>query len=97
MIIITVKPLREFVATHPDAAASLNLWIATVKQADWGTPNELKGVYPGASLVANSRVVFNIAGNKYRLVVRVIFPVRTVFVRFIGTHSAYDKIDVTTV
>lgn len=84
-------------ATYPDAAPSLKQWMATVKLANWGTPNELKAVYPNASLVGNDRVVFNIGGNKYRLVVRIIFPVRTVFIRFIGTHHAYDLLDVTTV
>lgn len=84
-------------AAHPDAASNLKQWIVTVKQADWGTPNELKAVYPTASVVANDRVVFNIGGNKYRLVVRVVYPVRTLFVRFIGTHRAYDQIDVATI
>lgn len=84
-------------AAHPDARPSLNQWMETVELARWGTPNELKAVYPNASLVANGQVVFNIGGNKYRLVVAIIFPVRTVFVRFIGSHSAYNQIDVTTI
>ena len=84
-------------ATHPDSAASLKQWMATVKLANWGTPNELKVVYPNASLVGNDRVVFNIGGNKYRLVVRIVFPVRTVFIRFIGSHRAYDQLDVATI
>lgn len=81
-------------ALHPDAATGIKQWIATVQQANWGTPNELKVVYPNASLVANDRVVFNIGGNKYRLVVRIAYSVRTIYIRFIGTHSAYDQIDV---
>ncbi len=68
-----------------------------MEQADWGTPNELKAVYPNASLVANDRVLFNISGNKYRLVVLIIYRVRTVFIRFIGTHATYDTLDVSTV
>ncbi|UYZ61567.1 type II toxin-antitoxin system HigB family toxin [Hymenobacter weizhouensis] len=97
MVIIKLQPLREFIQLHPDARPSLSQWIKTVEQADWGTPNELKAVYPSASLVANDRVVFNIGGNKYRLVVLVIYGIRTVFIRFIGTHSAYDQLDVSTV
>ena len=77
-------------ADYPDAATSLRQWMATVTDANWGTLNELKAVYPAASLVGNDRVVFNIGGNKYRLIVRIVFPVRTIFIRFIGTHRAYD-------
>lgn len=97
MVIIKLQPLREFLESYPDARASLTQWISTVEQADWGTPNELKAVYPNASVVANDRVVFNIGGNKYRLVVLVIYRVRTIFIRFIGTHGEYDRLDVTTV
>lgn len=97
MVIIKLQPLREFLEAHPDARASLGQWISTVEQADWGALNELKAVCPRASLVANDRVVFNISGNKYRLVVLIIYRVRTVFIRFIGPHSAYDHLDVTTV
>ena len=73
--------MREFLEAYPDARASLSHWITTVEQADWGTPNELKAVYPNASLVANDRVVLNISGNKYRLVFLVIYQMRTVFER----------------
>ena len=97
MVIIKLQPLREFIEVHPDARTSLSQWITTVEQADWGTPNELKAVYPSASVVANDRVVFNIGGNKYRLVVLIIYRVRTIFIRFIGTHGEYDQLDVTTV
>lgn len=97
MVIIKLQPLREFIAAYPDARPSLSQWIKTVEQADWGTPNDLKAVYPSASLVGNDRVVFNIGGNKYRLVVLIIYRVRTVFVRFVGPHRAYDQVDVTTI
>lgn len=97
MTIITLTPLKKFMVAHPDARPFLNHWIATVKDANWSNPNELKSVYPSASLVANDRVVFNVGGNKYRLVVFVIYPVRTLFVRFIGTHRGYDLIDVATI
>ena len=97
MTIITLTPLKRFMAAHPDARPFLNQWIATVRAADWKNPNEIKVVYANASLVANDRVVFNVGGNKYRLVVFIIYPVRTLFVRFIGTHREYDFIDVATI
>jgi len=97
MVIIKLQPLREFIEACPDARASFSQWISTVKQADWGTPNELKAVYSSASLVANDRVVFNISGSEYRLVVLIIYRVRTVFIRFIGPYSANDQLDVTTI
>ena len=68
-----------------------------MKQANWGTPNELKAVYSSASLVANDRVVFNISGSKYRLVVLIIYRVRTVLISFIGPYSANYQPDVTTI
>ena len=97
MVIIKLQPLREFIEAHSDARTSLSQWITTVEQANWGTPNELKAVYPNASLVANDRVVFNIGGNKYRLVVRVAYSHQRVLVKFVGTHAEYDKIDAGTV
>ena len=69
-------------AAYPDSASGIKQWMATVKLANWGTPNELKAVYSNASLVTNDRVVFNIGGNKYRLVVRIVYPVRTIFYPF---------------
>jgi mRNA interferase HigB len=94
MVIIKLQPLREFIEAHPDARASLNQWIMAIEQADWGTPNDLKAIYSNASLVANDRAVFNIGGNKYRLAVLVIYWVRTIFIRFIGTYAAYDLLEV---
>jgi len=97
MRIIARKTLREFWKHHPDAEQPLRAWYAEAKSARWLTPNEIKLRYRSASFVANNRVVFNIGGNKYRLVVAIRYDVGIVFIRFIGTHAAYDKIDVTTV
>lgn len=97
MVIIKPRPLLDFMAAHPDAAPSLKQWMATAKVASWGTPNEVRAVYANASVVSNDRVVFNIGGNKYRLVVRIAYSVRTVYIRFIGTHHAYDQIDAVTI
>jgi mRNA interferase HigB len=97
MRIISRKKLREFWDRHPDARASLEVWFADVKQADWKTPQDIKTVYRNASLIANNRVVFNIKGNKYRLIVAVQYAYQLVYIRFIGTHEEYDQIDAATI
>ncbi len=94
MRIIARKTLREFWQEHPDAEQSLQAWYHDVKQAIWRNPADIKAVYRNASFVANNRVVFNIKGNKYRLVVAVQYDFGIVFIRFIGTHQDYDTIDV---
>jgi mRNA interferase HigB len=71
----------------------LRAWFQEVAKADWSSPAEVKAAYRSASIVGNDRVVFNIGGNKYRLVVRVNYAFRIVYVRFIGTHKQYDQID----
>lgn len=68
-------------------------WYYEAKHAQWSSPNDIKAQYASASIIAGNRIVFNIAGNKYRLIVRMNYDSKTVFVRFIGTHSEYDKID----
>jgi mRNA interferase HigB len=85
------KPGRE------DSEEQLKAWYSEVKQATWKTPNELKLHYKNASIVGDSRVVFNICGNKYRLVAKINYEAQWVFIRFIGTHKEYDKIDVTSI
>ncbi|MBE7467535.1 MAG: type II toxin-antitoxin system HigB family toxin [Anaerolineae bacterium] len=97
MRIISRKKLRDFWNQHPDAQASLQTWYADVKQAEWKTPTEIKNLYRNASFVANNRVVFNIKGNKYRLVVAVQYEYGIVYIRFVGTHLEYDKIDAATI
>lgn len=95
MRIISRKALREFWEIHPDARNALEAWYLDVKQADWKTPSDIKRVYRNASFVANNRVVFNIKGNHYRIVVVITYKWGIVYIRFVGTHSEYDKIDVT--
>ena len=94
MRIIAKRTLREFWEQHPDAEEPLLAWYREVKQEDWDMPAKLKEKYRSASIVGGNRVVFNIRGNHYRLVVKINYPARTVFVRFIGTHAEYDAIDV---
>lgn len=78
---------------HPDAKQPLQTWYHDVKHADWQSPTNIKAVYRNASFVGQNRVVFNIKGNKYRLVVAVQYDFRIVFIRFIGIHREYDAID----
>jgi mRNA interferase HigB len=97
MRIISRKKLREFWERHPDARASLESWFADVKHATWETPNDIKSIYRNASFISNNRVVFNIKGNKYRIIVVVQYACQIVYIRFVGTHTEYDKIDAATV
>jgi len=94
MRVIAKKILREFWEQHPDAEEPLLSWYREVEHEDWDTPAKVKQRYPGASIVGDNRVVFNIKGNAYRLVVKINYPYRVVYIRFVGTHAAYDRIDV---
>jgi len=97
MRIVGVSKLHEFWAKHPDAKSSLEAWHAEAVNAVWMTPHDIKSHYGNASIVGSKRVVFNICGNKHRLVVHVNYGFDTVSIRFIGTHAEYDKIDVRTI
>jgi mRNA interferase HigB len=97
MRIISRRILREFWVKHPDSAVPLQIWFHDVERATWNSPADIKSVYKNASIVANNRVVFNIKGNHYRLVVVVIYQHGVVYIRFVGTHEEYDRIDVTTI
>jgi mRNA interferase HigB len=78
---------------HGDAEQPLKAWHALAKAASWSNPQEIKAKFATARFLANSRVVFNICGNKYRLVVKVDYDFQAIFIRFIGSHAEYDKID----
>lgn len=100
MRVIAKRTLRQFWENHPQgkgAKAALEDWHGQAAQADWAQPADVKQEYGDASILKGSRVVFNIAGNKYRLVVRINYPYRVVYVRFIGTHAEYDQIDAETI
>lgn len=79
--------------SHKDAEQPLKSWFREAKKAKWNSANEIKAQYSSASILKNNRVIFNIAGNKYRLVVQINYRLKIVFIRFIGTHAEYDKID----
>jgi mRNA interferase HigB len=100
MRIIAKRTLRQLWETHPrgsEAKTQLQVWHSTVKAADWTTPADIKQTFGDASILKNSRVVFNISGNKFRLVVRINYAYRIVYVRFVGTHEEYDNIDAETI
>lgn len=97
MRIISRRKLREFWEKHPDSSIALQTWFHDVERAVWNTPADIKAVYQNVSFVANNRVVFNIKGNHYRLVVVVVYLHGVVYIRFVGTHEEYDRIDVTTI
>ena len=97
MRIIAKRTLREFWEQHPDAKQPLQTWYKTTELAEWDRPADVKSYYAHASILANNRVCFNIAGNTYRLIVKIEYPFRLVYVRFVGTHSEYDAIDAGTV
>ncbi|MCO6483433.1 MAG: type II toxin-antitoxin system HigB family toxin [Flavobacteriales bacterium] len=97
MRIIAKRTLREFWAKHADCEQQLKAWFRETEQADWRNVHDLKSDHPSASILQGSRIVFNIKGNKYRLIVRFNFDYQVGWIRFIGTHAAYDKIDANTI
>jgi len=97
MRVIAIKSLKTFWAKHPDAEQPLLAWHDEVSKATWKQPSEIKMRYASASILKNRRVVFNIKGNDYRLIVAVAYNVGVVYVKFIGTHRQYDAVDAETV
>lgn len=97
MRIIARRTLREFWETHPDSEQPLRAWCTNAKRATWKTPTDVKAAYQNASFVANNRVVFNIKGNNYCLVVAIDYQYTVIYIRFVGTHHEYEKIDAATI
>ncbi|BAN36860.1 hypothetical protein SCD_n03061 (plasmid) [Sulfuricella denitrificans skB26] len=97
MHIIAFRTLRECWERHPQAETPLRGWYAETSNADWETPSDIKAVYRNASFLPNNRVVFNIKGNDYRLVVAIRYTQGLMFVRFVGTHAEYDRINAATI
>jgi mRNA interferase HigB len=97
MVILIKKTLLTFAEKHPLSAAPLNNWYNIAKTADWNKLAAIKRVFNTVDYVGNDRHVFNIKGNDYRLVAMIFFDKRTLFIRFVGTHSEYDKIDCSTI
>lgn len=95
--IITRRTLNLYAVKYPEAAIALQTWYMEVSKAGWQNANELKAQYGNASIAGDNRVVFNICGNKYRLVVRINYLFRAIQIKWFGPHSEYDKIDVVTI
>ena len=93
--VITRKTLIAYMDKYPLAKNSLSKWYSEIVRYNFSSFNDLKEVYTNASLVADNRVVFNIKGNKYRLIVKINYDYSIIWIRFVGTHAEYDKIDAT--
>ena len=91
--VIAKKILRDFWEIHKDCEQQLKSWYQEADKAIWKNPNELKVDFPSASILNDNRICFNIKGNNYRLIVRINYHYQMIWIRFIGTHAEYDKID----
>gem|GEM_PF-278962 len=94
MRVISRKTLRSFWERHPLAQNPLLAWYREAELGDWESPAQIRSTYRSASIVGDNRVVFNLKGNDYRLVVKINYPYRVVYIRFVGTHAEYDRINV---
>lgn len=92
MVVISKSTLKKFIGEYPNAAGPVLQWYIRVKEADWKDLAGLKEQFPATDYVGNDLYVFNIGGNKYRLIARIFFSVRTAYIRFMGTHGEYDKV-----
>ena len=92
MRIISFKMIREFIACHSDADVAMRDWYKKTEDADWDSVSDVKETFNTADYVGNDRFVFNVKGNHYRIVAMIIFAIRTVYMRFVGTHKDYDNI-----
>ena len=97
MRVVAVSTLRAFWERFPDAEQPLKAWYEEAKSAAWTQPAEIKAQYRNASVLKNHRVVFNIKGNDYRLIVAVAYRLQIVYVKFVGTHKEYDAVDAETI
>lgn len=95
--VISIKTLRQFWNTHPDAEKPLRLWLQITEASEWNNPADLKLSFRSADVLKNSRAIFDIGGNKYGLIAVVLCGKGRVYVRFVGTHEEYDRVDPNTV
>ena len=93
MRVIALSTLKAFFKAQREAERPTLAWYCDVLHADWSKPSDVKAQFGAASILQDGRVVFNIAGNKYRIVVWINYAYRVVYIRFIGTHAQYDAID----
>ncbi|WP_455475511.1 type II toxin-antitoxin system HigB family toxin [Bartonella sp. B17] len=97
MKIIKISTLQTFWKKYPDTEQALKAWVDEAKNAQWRSPHHIKEKYKSASILKNNRVVFNIKGNDYRLIVSIFYSAGWLYIKFIGTHKQYDAIDANTV
>lgn len=97
MRVIAISTLRDFWTKHPDSEQALREWYVKTERAEWKSLNDIRNDFNSADYVKNQRYIFNIKGNDYRLVAAVKFTPKLVYIRFIGTHNEYDKIDAATI
>ena len=97
MNVVTYRRLKALWERHPDARGPLTAWYADARRASWNAPSDIRARYNIVDFVGDNRVVFNLGGNKYRLIVRVSYTYKQVLVKFVGAHSEYDKINAETV
>ncbi|RUM68714.1 MAG: type II toxin-antitoxin system HigB family toxin [Sulfurovum sp.] len=93
MNVISKRTIVEFYTKNPQSKTALEVWHSDARKSEWQIPNDIKKIYPSASFLADNRVVFNIKGNDYRLIVHIDYKRKIVRVKFIGTHAQYDKIN----
>jgi mRNA interferase HigB len=97
MHVVSIKPLREFWTKHTDAEQHLKAWFREAEIANWASFHEIKTRYRSADVIPGNRVVFNIKGNNYRLIVKIHYNTGRLYIRFVGTHAEYNKIDAETI
>lgn len=97
MRIISRRTLREFYCRHAEAKPAIDAWFSEVSGSTWSGPAEIRSRYPSADFLPGNRVIFNIKGNTYRLIVKIHYNTGIVYIRFVGTHADYDRIDATTI
>lgn len=92
MVVISYRTIRDYIEEHKGVEDQLNNWYTIAEKCDWANFNEMRQMFNSVDAVGNDLYVFNIKGNEYRLIVRIIFRVRTIYIKFIGTHKEYDKV-----
>lgn len=92
MVVISYGTLRDYILEHAGARDALNNWYRLATKANWANYHEMKQMFNSVDPIGNDRYVFNIRGNSYRLIVLIFFNIRTIYIRFVGTHAEYDKL-----
>ena len=92
MVIISKRAINQFIAKYPKSAKVMLEWYLKTKESDWANFADIRRMFGATDAVGNGLYVFNVGGNKYRLIARIIFRARTVYIRFIGTHAEYNKV-----